>query len=124
MYTYLNHPNATEALTVCGVPFMVRRENGLVTKIQAPCMTSDAVDANFVTADESFDTLCFLGMSTDSWQCSEWWAQTEVQYDASTRLFFGDRVGRIRLLFSDRTEELISVIFGVNAFNYNLLFQS
>ena len=124
MYTFLNHPNATEALTVCHVPFMVRRENGLVTRIQAPCMSPDGAQSNFVNADGSFDTLYFLGMSTDSWQCSEWWAQQEVLYDASTRLFFGDRIGRIRLLFSDRTEELISVIFGVNAFNYNLFFRA
>ena len=59
-------------------------------------------------------------MSTDSWLCSDWWGQQEVQYDASSRLFLGDRVGRIRVVFEGNSEELIPVIFGVNVFNYNL----
>ena len=113
MFHIFRHDAVNEELTVCGVPFGVCRENGVVRK----------VEGNHLTADGCFETLYFLGMSTDSWKCSEWWAQTEVQYDASIRLFFGDRVGRIRLIFDDRTEELISVIFGVNAFNYNLYFR-
>ena len=113
MFQIFRHDAVNEELTVCGVPFGVCRENGVVRK----------VEGNHLTADGCFETLYFLGMSTDSWKCSEWWAQTEVQYDASIRLFFGDRVGRIRLIFDDRTEELISVIFGVNAFNYNLYFR-
>ncbi|MCQ2428871.1 MAG: hypothetical protein MJ192_00935 [Clostridia bacterium] len=109
----LPYAPANEELTVCGVPFSVERRDGVVRKLEG----------NHVLADGCFETLYFLGMSTDSWQCSEWWGQTEVQYDASIRLFFGDRVGRIRLIFDDRTEELISVLFGVNAFNYNLFFK-
>lgn len=109
----LPYAPANEELAVCGVPFSVHREGGVVRRLEG----------NNVLTDGCFETLYFLGMSTDSWQCSEWWAQTEVQYDASIRLFFGDRVGRIRLIFDDRTEELISVLFGVNAFNYNLFFR-
>lgn len=104
---------SNDDLSVCGVPFSVHREGGVVRRMEG----------NHVLADGCFETLYFLGMSTDSWQCSEWWAQTEVQYDASIRLFLGDRVGRIRIIFDDRTEELISVLFGVNAFNYNLFFK-
>lgn len=113
MFEIIRHPAINEELTVCGVPFGVCRTDGVVRK----------VEGNHLPVEGSFETLYFLGMSTDSWQCSEWWAQTEVQYDASIRLFFGDRVGRIRLVYDDRTEDLISVIFGVNAFNYNLFFK-
>ena len=113
MFQVFKHPAINEELTVCGVPFGICRQDGVVRK----------VEGNHLPVDGCYETLYFLGMSTDSWQCSEWWAQTEVQYDASIRLFFGDRVGRIRLIFDDRTEELISVIFGVNAFNYNLFFR-
>lgn len=107
------NPSANEALTACGVPFDVERRDGTVRKLEG----------NHILLEGQFETLYFLGMSTDSWQCSEWWAQTEVLYDASIRLFFGDRVGRIRIAFDDGNEELISVIFGVNAFNYNLYFR-
>ena len=62
-------------------------------------------------------------MATESWQCSEWWGQQEVLYDHSTRLFFGDRIGNFRIVFDDETMELVSVIFGVNAFNYNLFYK-
>lgn len=113
MFQVFKHPAINEELTVCGVPFGICRQDGVVRK----------VEGNYLPVDGCYETLYFLGMSTDSWQCSEWWGQTEVQYDASIRLFFGDRVGRIRLIFDDRTEELISVIFGVNAFNYNLFFR-
>ena len=99
MFQVFKHPAINEELTVCGVPFGICRQDGVVRK----------VEGNYLPVDGCYETLYFLGMSTDSWQCSEWWAQTEVQYDASIRLFFGDRVGRIRLIFDDRTEELISV---------------
>lgn len=112
MFIEFNEKNAPERLSVSGVPFAVRRENGVIAKITPP-----------VAVGGRFSALFFLGMSTESWQCSEWWGQQETLYDQSTRLFLGDRLARIRVLFTDRTEELISVIFGVNCFNYNLYFK-
>ncbi len=120
MYYCFDQKNREIPLTVCNVPFRVSHRDGKVAPIDTHNVVFDAGEAG--GKQGCFSRLWFLGMSTDSWQCSEWWAQTEVQYDASIRLFFGDRVGRIRILFEDRTEELISVIFGVNAFNYNLYF--
>lgn len=116
MYYYFRENENTDKIDVCGIPFAVRRSEGKVSKIEGNNVRTE-------NCEGYFSKLYFLGMSTESWQCSEWWGQTEVQYDESTRLFFGDRVGRIRIIFTDRTEELISVIFGVNAFNYNLFFK-
>ena len=100
-------------LSVRGIPFCVSEdENGCVCPLKE----------RRLTVSGSFAALCFLGMSADHWQSSDWWGPCETQYDASYRLFFGDRIGRIHLTFNDHTEELISVIFGVNAFNYNLFF--
>ncbi len=112
LFYKLPYHKANEQLTVCGIPFDVHREGGVVRR----------VEGNHLLAGQYFETLYFLGMSTDLWLCSDWWGQTEVMYDTSIRLFFGDRIARIRLIFADRSEELISVIYGVNAFNYNLFF--
>jgi hypothetical protein len=112
MFHVYENESLNEKLEVRGIPFSVKRENGVVAKLPSS-----------IGFDARCEMLFFLGMSTDSWQCSEWWGQQEVYYDYSTRLFFGDRVGRIRVLYDDRTEELISVIFGVNCWNYNLFFK-
>ncbi len=100
-------------LKVKGIPFRVKEENGTVAKI----------DRREIDFEGRYEALFFLGMSTDSWQCSEWWGQQEAQYDHSTRLFIGDRIGRISVIYEDATEDMISVIFGVNAWNYNLFFK-
>lgn len=110
MFYCCKSEKAQTELEVCGVPFLVNRNDGVVRQIEG----------NAVKFEGYFETIFFLGMSTDSWLCSDWWGQQEVQYDASSRLFLGDRVGRIRVIFEGNSEELIPVIFGVNVFNYNL----
>ncbi len=99
-------------ISVLGIPFSVHEENGVTVRIN-----------NTIRFETKCKMLFFLGMSTELWQCSEWWGQQEVNYDHSTRLFLGDRIGRISVAFDDSTEELIPVIFGVNAWNYNLYFK-
>lgn len=111
-YMYKNE-NLNEEMSVHEVPFSVKRENGVVTKLP-----------NEIAFNAQCEMLFFLGMSTDSWQCSEWWGQQEIFYDHTARLYFGDRVGRIKIIYTDKTEDLISVIFGVNAWNYNLYFKT
>ena len=113
MYSFAENKNANRDLTVLGIPFRVQEKDGKIEKL---------ADGS-VSLSGKYSTLYFLGMSTDSWQCSEWWGQQEVLYDHTTRLFFGDRIGHFRIIFDDRTMELVSVIFGVNAFNYNLYFK-
>jgi len=112
-YTNLQNENA-ERITVHNIPFTVQKgNNGAVRKL----------DDNTVQFPAICDVLFFLGMSTDSDFSSEWWGQNEAMYDHSVRLFFGERIMRIRVIFEDATEELISVIFGVNAWNYNLFYR-
>lgn len=113
MYKFAENKNANRDLTVLGIPFRVQEKDGKIEKISDESLSLRG----------SFTSIYFLGMATDSWQCSEWWGQQEVLYDHTTRLFFGDRIGHFRIIFDDKTMELVSVIFGVNAFNYNLYFK-
>ena len=114
MFYQYQQKEESEPLTVCGIPFSVTRNpRGIVQKIGNETLPFPA----------ACEALFFLGMATDSDYCSEWWAQNEALYDHSVRLFIGDRLMRIRVIFEDRTEELISVLFGVNAWNYNLFYR-
>lgn len=114
MFYQYQHKDKAESIHVCGIPFAVlKNERGIVRKIGTETLAFPA----------SCEALFFLGMATDSDYCSEWWAQNETMYDHSVRIFLGDRLMRIRVIFEDRTEELISVIFGVNAWNYNLFYR-
>ena len=113
MFKFLELPDSGE-IKVCGVPFLVRKNGkGVAEKLaETP-----------YPFGESADILYFLGMSSESEYSSEWWAQNEVQYDHSIRVFLGDRLARIHVTYTDRTEDLISVIFGVNCWNYNLYYK-
>ena len=106
MYRFAENPNADSEISVLGIPFRVFKNGGRIERIAG----------GPVQIEGRFTSLYFLGMATESWQCSEWWGQQEVLYDHSTRLFFGDRIGNFRIVFDDETLELVSVIFGVNAF--------
>ena len=113
MYKFAENKKANKDLTVLGIPFRVYEKDGKIEKITDGTLNLPG----------RYGALYFLGMATDSWQCSEWWGQQETLYDSTTRLFFGDRIGHFRIIFEDKTMELVSVIFGVNAFNYNLYFK-
>ena len=102
-----------ERIEVLGVPFYVHKDNGVVRKMSV----------GGIPFNGSFREIYFLGMSTDHWMCSDWWGQQEALYDHSSRLFFGERVGQLRIMYADFTMELISVIFGVNCFNYDLVYK-
>lgn len=118
MYIYYNHPNGNlENISVCGVPFKIERKNAVIASL----INGNYMELQF---EGSCEAVYFLGMCTESWQCSEWWGQQEPNYDHSTRLFFGDRVGRIRIIYENRTEDMIPLLFGVNVWNYNLYFKS
>ncbi len=99
-------------VTVRGVPFAVETAEGEVKPITK----------GGVTIDGCYETVYFLGMSTENDWCSDWWGQQEALYDHSSRLFFGDRLGSIMFRYTDWSEERVSVLFGVNAFNYSLFF--
>ena len=104
-----------EETSVQGIPFRVKRENELVKAIASseyPCVKG------------RYEALFFLGMSVDSWSCSEWWGPREVRYDHSERAFIGEILGYICAVYTDHTEYCAPVIFGVNAWNYDLFCKS
>lgn len=125
MFYHYKHKNEKEeTIEVCGIPFSVtKNERGAVQKIPQNTQLLPAGSDAHLEFPAACDVLFFLGMATDSLYCSEWWAQNETMYDNSVRVFLGDRLMRIRVIFEDRTEELISVIFGVNAWNYHLYYR-
>ncbi len=66
------------------------------------------------------DVLLFLGMTTDGPEGSDTWSPNEPYHNYTRRLFAGDRLGRIEIQYQDDTKTLIPVLFGVNAWSYEL----
>ena len=124
MFYKYEHNEQNHEVTVCGIPFNVMKsENDVVKKIPQHSFFLDTQKEAVLSFDnKECNVLFFLGMATDSIYTSEWWGQQECAWDYTVRTFFGDRLARIRVIFDDNTEELISVIFGVNAWNYNLYY--
>lgn len=100
-----------EILEFKGIPFQVSRKDGVMQAI--PYFTQ-------VEVNEACQAVFFLGMTTERPEGSEWWGQNERYYYHAARLFIGDDLGRINIIYSDNTMETIHVIFGVNAWNYDL----
>lgn len=100
-----------EELTVQGIPFRVTRENKVIAGISI---------GDELPFPGKYEALFFLGMATRIGEGSEWWGPAERNYDFTQRLFFGDRIGQIHIIYEDGTQEIASVIFGVNAWNYDL----
>lgn len=61
-----------------------------------------------------------LGMVTKEAYTSEWWQTEESNYANHSRVFLGDNLCYIFILYEDETQESIPAIFGYNAFNYEL----
>ena len=55
MFQVFKHPAINEELTVCGVPFGICRQDGVVRKVKG----------NYLPVDGCYETLYFLGMSTE-----------------------------------------------------------
>ncbi len=60
------------------------------------------------------------GMVNRSGWCSEWWGQNEPNGCYNKRLFIGDRLGFLQVVHTDRTQETVELIFGLNVWNYDL----
>lgn len=99
-----------ERLEIKGIPFRVKRTDGVVKPMEG----------HILPVEGKFEALFFLGMSVNSWGCSEWWGPKPAYYDPSERAFFGDTMGRLRIVYEDNTQASIPLIFGVNCFNYEL----
>jgi hypothetical protein len=60
-------------------------------------------------------------MVTEKPEGSAWWGPTERYYAYNNRLFIGDQLGKIFIVYRDTTVDVIPIIFGVNLWNYELL---
>lgn len=116
-FYHLNN-DAAETLVYHDIPFKVEKNDGIVKAMDINAMHYSGAKKHYL--NQKCEALFFLGMTTSSFQCSEWWAQKERNYDYSRRLFIGDRIGKIHIIYDDRTEDLFSILFGVNVWNYDL----
>ncbi len=114
-----DHDEGNEIVRHHDIPFSVRKMEGRVCPIKN---SKNGINgAHSVQMGENCDALFFLGMTTEGPECSEWWGQSERFYYHGARLFIGDRLGRINIIYDDATMETIPVIFGVNIWPYELV---
>jgi hypothetical protein len=113
-YTPLTCPGAspTETLSVRGVPFHTVREGGRVAAL--PYGVELPVGS---AAGEQVDALFFLGMVTRARSGECGWAG-ERFYGYQRKLYLGDVLGRIHLLYDGNIMDAIPLIFGVNVWTY------
>ncbi len=65
-------------------------------------------------------TLYFLGMTTVVPDGSDRWGMNEPNHAYQSRLFVGDRFGRIIVRYADDTQDQVPLLFGVNIWAYEL----
>jgi hypothetical protein len=113
-----NQVSNPKNLELKGIPFtVIQTEKGYAN------LASSADPLLVKGHGEIVQAAFFLGMVTEKTECSAWWGPTERWYAYNNRLFIGDQVGKIFIVYSDTTADVIPVIFGVNLWNYELLNQ-
>jgi hypothetical protein len=110
------HAVNTKNLRFHGIPFrVIQTEKGYAN------LASSAEPIVVTGQHQAVQAAFFLGMVTEKPEASAWWGPTERWYAYNNRLFIGDQVGRIFIVYGDTTADVIPVIFGVNLWNYELL---
>lgn len=64
--------------------------------------------------------LAVAGIVLERAQCSEWWGIGEYEGDYAERIFYGDVLGYLRVVYSRNAIDYIPLIYGVSAYNYEL----
>ena len=109
-------PGKTQSLNFRGIPFEVIPTEKGFKNLGA---ITDAF--NIPESSQAVQSVFFLGMVTEKTEASEWWGPTERWYAFNNRMFIGDQPGKIHIIYSDATVDVIPLIFGVNLWNYELL---
>lgn len=104
-----------ETITFHNIPFIVHKNNDETVSYETATKNEVQISLN-----GKISILFFLGMVTNKPESSEWWGQNERYYANHQRVFLGDRIGRINVIYKDKTMETIPLIFGVNIWNYEL----
>lgn len=68
----------------------------------------------------TFSAIVIAGMTTSLPEASDRWGMNEPAHAYQSRLFIGDRIGRIIIRYSDDTLEQIPILFGINVWPYEL----
>jgi len=110
------NPGKTQSLDLKGIPF-----NVIPTDKGFKNLANDADPLIVAGHSQAVQSVFFLGMVTEKMQASEWWGPTERWYAFNNRMFIGDQPGKIFIVYSDETVDVIPLIFGVNLWNYELL---
>ncbi|MBR6426587.1 MAG: hypothetical protein IKS28_02040, partial [Clostridia bacterium] len=116
MYTCFEDGRQNDTVIVADIPFRIIRVNNIPATLVGGEYT-------VLPFSGQYQSICFLGMCCAGNRMSEWWMQNETAYDHSTRVFLGDRLGKIIVIYEDFTQDLIPLIFGVNVWNYNLYYR-
>ena len=105
----------TQTLNFKGIPFeVIPTEKGYAN------LATDQNPLNITGHSQAVQSLFFLGMVTEKTETCEWWGPTERWYAFNNRMFIGDQPGKIFIVYSDTTVDVIPLIFGVNLWNYEL----
>lgn len=106
-YIPLEPAGAKARVTLQGIPFLKPKEpRNLVPGLYPTNATLSAV--------------ILAGMTTASPEASDRWGMNEPAHAYEGRLFIGDRLGRVIVRYSDDTLEQVPILFGVNAWPYEL----
>ncbi len=100
------------------IPFALYEQDDIIQSYKSPVDLLKEVVIN-----EKFDYLYFLGLTTANPEGSEWWGQAERYYSFEQRLFIGDRLGLINIIYDDGHMDVIELIMGVNVWPYELFSQ-
>lgn len=105
--------NKEKEISVCGIPFSVDLENDLIKRMPL----GQKIEVN---ASGPCSYAYLLGMVMNNPCCCEWWQQGEYNYDNHERVFLGDDLCYIFIVYEDYTQEIVPAIFGYNLWNYEL----
>ena len=111
-YTEVNS-GSNETLLAGGIPFCVNRTEGIIRPIEGE-----------IEINAPAKSLFLLGMSINHWEMSEWWGQQETRGDLSLRVFIGDTIEKLRIIYADDTQDVLPIIMGVNCWPYDLYFKA
>ena len=112
LFTLLPHGGSDVVKEAFGIPFSLAYDGQRILAFDSEELP--------VQAEGGFGWAYFTGMVNRSGWCSEWWGQEEPRGSYIRRIFIGDQLGQVRVVYQDWTQEIIPLIFGLNVWNYDL----
>ncbi len=101
------------AADVKGVPFRYEIRDGIAVPLEFKVYPVD---------EKIYSYALFAGMVGAKADCIEWWGPEEYWHNNSFRLYIGDYMGEIRVIYDNSSMECVPLIFGVTVWNYELCY--